>query len=392
MSFDNPPTRVGTNAFKYNITPYPVNKTVPIHPHWVADMDFQAPPAIREALTDLCKLGIFGYSSVPNELYRNITRYLSTHGWDFTEDRLKQSLMFSPGVVSGIGLVLHAITKEGDAVLFNTPSYPHFFESVTETHRKVVVNKMVHNGDTWDIDFEELEKQIVSEDVKVYIFCSPHNPTGKVFTQKELEKVVSICHRHHVVIISDEIHCDIILPDHRHIHTATVDTAEDITITFLAPSKTYNIPGLNLAFMLCTNNVLYKKVSEYACGLGVSFGNLFGFEAMTVAYSGLCEDWRLACVNYIHSNGLLVRHYLQQYLPNIHVTLPNATFLLWLDFSNLNLENDEIDKRLADRGIVFNQGKSFGNGFEYFRRFNIAAPQTEIQSVLNLLRDAFQTN
>ena len=181
--------------------------------------------------------------------------------------------------------------------MFQTPSYPHFFESVGDIDRKVVNNKMIFENGQWIFDFEDFEKKIVEEHVKAYILCSPHNPTGRIFTKEELERIISICKKHNVIIISDEIHCDLIVDKERkHIHTMTLPDAKDITITMLAPSKTYNIPGLQLAFMIVDNDEMRKKIKHFATGLSMSFGSLFGFIGMRAAYSGECAEWLEACL------------------------------------------------------------------------------------------------
>ena len=192
------------------------------------------------------------------------------------------------------------------------------------------------------------------------------------------------------MIISDEIHCDLVVSEKKHIHTATLPNAKEITITMLAPSKTYNVPGLSLAFMIVNDDEMWKKIDEYACGLSVSFGSLLGFIGMRAAYSGECADWLKECLEYLRGNYQFIEDYCKEKLPSITLTKPEATYLLWMDFSKYGITTEEIDKLLAERGVVFNQGPSFGEGFELYRRFNIATSRQEIKTVMDLLYDAFK--
>lgn len=387
--FDNPPSRIGTTSFKWGLQPYPINPESTLHPHWVADMDFQCCPAIIEAIKKEAERGIYGYSNKPKELFQHLATYLNEQGMNINEEYLQKNVIFTPGVVAGVGLILTMLTEKGDAVIFQTPSYPHFFESVGDLDRKVVNNKMKYVNGRWEIDFEDFEQKIIEHKVKAYILCSPHNPTGRVFDKEELEKLILICRKHDVLIISDEIHCDLLLTK-KHIHTQTLCTKEDKIITMLAPSKTYNIPGLALAFMLVENEEYQKKIKFLANGISVSFGTLFGFTGMNVAYSGACKGWLEECLQYLRDNVKLITEFCNKHLPSLKITQPEATYLLWMDLSAYGLSTEEIDKKLGEKGIIFNQGPKFGEGFELFRRFNIATPRKEIQTVLDLLLEIFK--
>ncbi|EDR29161.1 hypothetical protein, conserved [Entamoeba dispar SAW760] len=389
FQFDTLPCRIGTDSYKYSVRPYPINENVPLHPHWVADMDYPSCPVIIDAITKVAEKGIYGYANTPKDLYKIISHYLSKQGWELSEEHLKEVMILSPGVVTGICVILTALTNVGDSIMFQTPSYPHFFESVEGIDRKVVNNRLIQKNGVWRIDFEDFEQQIISENVKVFLLCSPQNPTGRVFDKEELEQMVNICKKHNVIIISDEIHCDLLLTK-QHIHTGSLPNAKDITITMLAPSKTYNIPGLSQAFMVCENDEMRSKIFHVASGLSICWGSLFGHIGMKTAYSGECSEWLKECIEYIKGNVKLITEFIQNQLPSIQITQPEATYLLWMDFSKYGISSDKIDDLLGQRGIIFNQGKAFGKGFDLFRRFNIATSKKEIQSVLDLLYDAFK--
>ncbi|KAL7721560.1 cysteine-S-conjugate beta-lyase [Entamoeba marina] len=387
--FDNPPSRVGTNDAKYTFRPYQINEDVPIRAHSIADMDFPTSPKILEAVRNVCCNGIIGYSFQPKDIHQIIQKYLSSHGWDISDERIKQAVCFSGSVISGIGVVLHTLTNPGDGVMIQTPIYPHFFQSIEETDRVVVVNPMKETENGWAVDYEDFENKIIQQNVKAFLLCSPHNPTGRVFSTEELTQMVTICKKHNVLIISDEIHCDLLMEDVKHTHLSSMPIAKDCSVTLLAASKSFNVPGLHLAMIVGENEEYMKKIKKFSDGVGLSHGNAFGFSGMKVAYSGEANDWLETCLNYLRGNVEYVVNYLHINLPTIKVRKPQATYLLWMDFSGYNLESDVMCKMLGEKGIILSAGPSFGKGYEKCFRFNYASSRKEIEEVMELIKEIF---
>ncbi|KAL7716977.1 cysteine-S-conjugate beta-lyase [Entamoeba marina] len=387
-NFDNPPSRVGTDSIKYGIRPYKINENVPIHPHWHADMDFKSCEPIVNALESAARYGIYGYPTKPKDLNQIVTKHLASQGWNLDVDEFDSISTFSPGVIAGLGIIIHALTNPGEAVMFHTPAYPRFFDAVNGSGRKLVMNPLVQNDNGWTIDFEDFEKKIVDNQVKIFLLCSPHNPTGRVWSKDELTKTIAICKKHNVYLMCDEIHCDLTLYEN-HIHTATLPDAKDRCITLLSPSKTFNVPGLVLSLLIAENKEVMKKIQTYALGNSLCHGNLFGFVGMKTAYSGVCQDWLDYCKDYLRSNVEYCVDFLHKNLPTIGVRKPQGTFLLWMDMSGYKLSSEEMDSILGEKGVILNHGGDFGEQYKLFRRFNYATSRKEVETVMNLIHEVF---
>ncbi len=371
-NFDEIVDRNNTNSIKYD---FAVERGKPegILPLWVADMDFQTPTEVQNALQEAVSHGIFGYSDVKADYFSVIHDWFYKH---FNWDTQAEWLVKTPGVVYAIAQAVRAFTNEGDGVLIQQPVYYPFRGSVLSNDRKLVVSSLVYQDGKYSIDYEDFENQIVIHKVKLFILCNPHNPVGRVWTVEELTKIGEICLKHKVLIISDEIHCDFIYPGSRHIVFANINDAfADNTITCTAPSKTFNLAGLQVSNIFIKNEVLREKFTKEIERSGYSQLNALGLIACKAAYQ-YGEPWLTELRAYLVENLNFVREFLRERLPQIKLVEPQGTYLIWLDFSELNLTPSEMKELIVhkanlwlDAGHIF--GKE-GNGFE---RINIACPR-----------------
>lgn len=351
---------------------------------WVADMDFKAPEQVIEALQKRIEHGVFGYSLIANSYYNSFINWEEKHhGYKVK----KEWIRYTPGVVSGIYWIVNIFTKPGDAVLVSMPVYYPFHNSVKENGRKLVHSNLINNNGRYEFDYEDFENKIVENDVKIYILCSPHNPVGRVWKEEELDKIMEICQRHNVLIISDEIHHDLIL-EGKHIPTAIVNNgkyAKNI-ITLTAPSKTFNLAGCKNSFVIIENEDILKKFDTYANTVArVSNGNLFGYVAAEAAYT-YGEEWLSGAIATIKGNYDYMVKELAEKLPQVKVTPLEGTYLSWLDF-NAYLKDEELEEIIQNKcKIAVDYGRWFGEAGKGFIRINLATPRKYVEeAVKNLI-------
>lgn len=385
-NFDEIIERRGTYSLKYD---FPTKQGLPedILPFWVADMDFKSPPAVLEALSHRIHHGIFGYSDSTGEAYFN-----ALHSWyrDRFDWQIQPGwLVKSPGVVFAISNTIRALTKPGDAVLIQQPVYPPFEDSVQANNRRLVVNELLYRNGRYHMNLDKFERQIVEEEVKLFILCSPHNPVGRVWTREELTAVGDICVRYGVYIISDEIHQDFVYPGYRHLVFAGLKPEyADLTVTCTAPSKTFNLPGLQISNIFIKNEKIKRLFMEEMRKTGYSQPNLMGLLACQAAYEQGAQ-WLEALNRYIFDNLVLFRNFLRQELPAIDLVEPEGTYLVWLDCRALGLSDQELDHLLVQKAkLRLSPGSTFGAGGQGFQRFNIACPRPLLQQGLNRLKKA----
>ncbi len=378
-NFDHIINREGTEAFKLEFREL-VFGTNDVLPLWVADMDFAAPPEVVKALQERTQHDIFGYTVRQQSFMDAISNWLKNmHQWEIKHDWIE----FTPGVLPAIVVTLHEYTKPGDKVIIQTPVYPPFYSIVKDNDRELLTNALVETDGYYTIDFEDLENLASDPKTKVLVLSNPHNPVGRAWTKEELGKMVDICSRNDVLIISDEIHSDLCLFGHRHFIMAKEfpHYAHKI-ITCMAPSKTFNIAGLSTAYAVITDAKLKEQFHHRLMALQLHMGNLFGGIALEAAYNN-GMPWLNALKSYLEENAKLVDSYIKEHMPEVGFMLPEATYLLWLDFRKWNLSPADLKKAMIEIGKVgLNDGVSFGKEGAGFQRLNIASPKAIIQEGL----------
>lgn len=377
--------RNNTKSLKYD---FAKERNMPedLLPLWVADMDFQTSPEIIEALNKAVSHGIYGYSEGKEEYFDAVYNWYNDN---FNWQVKKEWLIKTPGVVFAIVLAINALTNEGDSVLIQNPVYYPFTEVIIDNNRKLVNNSLVRNGKKYEIDFEDFEKKIIENNVKLFILCSPHNPVGRVWKKWELEKIVDICLKHNVKIVSDEIHSDFVYPENKHIVFSSLDEKyQNITITCTAPTKTFNLAGLQISNIFIPNLEIRKKVLKQLDRVGYSQVNLMGLVACEAAYK-YGRQWLNELKEYLLDNLNFLRDYLETNIPQIKLIEPEGTYLIWLDCSALGLEDKELEKFIVEKAKLWlDSGYIFGKEGEGFQRINIACPRETLKKALEQLKEA----
>ena len=377
--------RNNTRSLKYD---FAKERNMPedLLPLWVADMDFQTSPEIIEALNKAVSHGIYGYSEGKEEYFDAVYNWYNDN---FNWQVKKEWLIKTPGVVFDIVLAINALTNEGDSVLIQNPVYYPFTEVIIDNNRKLVNNSLVRNGKKYEIDFEDFEKKIKENNVKLFILCSPHNPVGRVWKKWELEKIGDICLKHNVKIVSDEIHSDFVYPENKHIVFSSLDEKyQNITITCTAPTKTFNLAGLQISNIFIPNLEIRKKVLKQLDKVGYSQVNLMGLVACEAAYK-YGRQWLNELKEYLLDNLNFLRDYLETNIPQIKLIEPEGTYLIWLDCSALGFEDKELEKFIVEKAKLWlDSGYIFGKEGEGFQRINIACPRETLKKALEQLKEA----
>ena len=385
VDFDTVPNRRGTNCFKYDFA-REMGMPEDVLPLWVADMDFPTAPAVLERLHALAEHGIFGYTGVKDAYFSAVHNwYAQRFGWETQ----RSWLVTTPGVVFAIAIAIRAFTQKGDAILIQQPVYYPFADKVTENDRQLVVNPLILKNGRYEMDFADMERKIADNHVKMLLLCSPHNPVGRVWTKEELLRVGEICQKHGVLVVSDEIHADFTYAGHTHRVFASVKSEfADFTITCTAPSKTFNLAGLQNSNIFIPNRQLrhaYKKELS-ACGCGGT--NCMGMAACQAAYEA-GADWLEQLKQYLAGNLAYIRQFLREKLPEIALIEPEGTYLVWLDLRKLGLtEQQQRQLIVQDAKLWLDTGTLFGQGGEGFERINIACPRTTIEQAMQRLEHA----
>lgn len=386
---ENCPDRHGTNCSKWDILPekYGDGDLVSM---WVADMDFKAPEAVIQALREKVDFGVFGYSLTRSEYYQAFIDWeRERHGWEVKREWLR----FTPGVVTGIFWCIHMLTQKGDSVIMNMPVYYPFHHAVEDTGRRLVYSELINRDGAYSIDFEDFEDKIVKNQVKAYILCSPHNPVGRVWREEELERLLEICRRHQVVVISDEIHHDLIIGDHPHIPTASVAGGKyaDMVIALTAASKTFNLAGMKNSFVIIPGEELRGKFDQLAFNLHEDTGNMLGYYAVEAAYRHGGE-WLDTVIGIIRDNYRYAARRVAEELPKARLTPLEGTYLAWLDLSGYLGKGGEAQMKDFVQGqarLAVDYGEWFGEGGRGFIRLNLATtPQWMERAMDGLARAA----
>lgn len=355
-----------------------------IIPLWVADMDFPAPDAVVKALIERSEHGIFGYTLVDEEVKNTITNWLKKrHNWLVPE----QWLSFSPGVVTSMDMAIQALTNPGDGIIIQTPVYTPFYNSIRNHGRQIIENPLVLQEGRYEIDFEDLDEKL--KNAKALLFCSPHNPVGRVWTQQELEKVSSLCQKHGVTLLSDEIHCDLVYEGNTHIPVASLPGGiSKRTVTFMSPSKTFNLAGLQASFIVTENASLKRKIDHQLMIQGHKNLNTMGITAMQAAFAH-GESWLHQLIETITANRDYAINELESKLPGIKVIRPEGTYLLWVDCTALGLGSADLKKFMVEKARVgLNAGAAYGTNGEQFMRINLACQKATLQEGIDRITKA----
>jgi len=384
-NFDKAINRIKTNSIKWDYTKEFIGKK-DLLPLWIADMDFEVPQEVKNIVLERANHGIYGYTKVPISLYESFIKWISKrHNWEIK----LEWLIHTPGVVPGINYSINALTKEEDKIIIQTPVYSPFYSLIIENKRKVVNNMLILTKDKYKINFKSLVESI-DETTKAIILCSPHNPVGRVWTREELMRIGQICIEKDLLIISDEIHSDIIYNGYKHIPIASLSKEiMDRTITFMAPSKTFNIAGLSSAIAIIPNEKLRDKYVNIMSKFQGDIINVFGVVAFEACYK-YGEGWLEELIEYLSHNKDYVKEYIKYNLPKLKVIEPEGTYLLWLNFNNYNISHDKIKKILVEEAKVgLNDGITFGNEGEGYFRMNIGCPRQTLKEALDRIKKAF---
>ncbi|MGG3571253.1 MalY/PatB family protein [Bacillus gobiensis] len=387
MIFDQIEKRYGSQSVKWDLTKelFGADDALPM---WVADMDFKAPDAVIGELQKRLEHGIFGYSSPTLDTKKSVVNWLlSRHNWEIQQD----SLVFSPGIVTALSMAVQAYTEPGDQVGILVPVYTPFHNVVKDNHRKLITSSLMENNGRYEINFDELEEMLKQPETKLFIFCHPHNPSGRAWTKEELAKIGDLCLKHQVMVISDEIHSDLMLYNKRHVPFASLSPElADQTITCVAPSKTFNLAGLQASAIIIPNGKKRKLFTETMNRNGLNALNSFAITAIEAAYS-YGENWLEELIPYLEKNVDLVKTSLQESLPEVKVMIPDASYLLWIDCRNLGLTDKELAHQLIHKGkLILEPGDKYGAGGEGFVRMNIGCPLQTVKDGISRFISTFQ--
>jgi cysteine-S-conjugate beta-lyase len=384
-NFDEIIPREGTNCMKYDAREW-IFKTSDVLPLWVADTDFRTPDFIVEAIKTRAEHEIFGYTFKPDSYYEAITDWMDRrHNWKIS----REWISFSPGVVAGITVAIETFSKPGDEVIVQPPVYFPFFECVKGTKRKLVENPLQLKNGRYTFDFEDLKSKI-SKKTKLLLLCNPQNPGGMVWTRSELEELSAICLKNGIMVISDEIHSDLIFKGLTHIPFASLSAeAAKNCVVCMAPSKTFNVAGLASSLVIIpdkTNHARYER----ALGVGhLGMGNIFGLVALEAAYSQ-GDEWLEQLMDYLWENYFFLEKFMKEHLSKVKVMKPDATYLIWLDFREYGMNDEELMKFTVEKAKVgLNNGGRFGTGGDGWMRLNTGCPGSVLEEGLERLKKAF---
>jgi cysteine-S-conjugate beta-lyase len=386
-NFDEVIDRKNTDAIKTDrcMTMY---GTEDLYPLWVADMDFRTPDFILDAIRERLNHPILGYSNLPKEFFPLTIQWIKDHhAWEVE----RPWIGYLNGIVPGIAFAVQVYAEQGDDVIIQPPVYYPFIHVVKNNDRNLVYNPLKEVDGRFEMDFQDL-KQKITPRTKLIIISNPHNPGGRVWDKDTLRELASICHQHNIIVVSDEIHADMVLTGYQHTPFATVsDEAKDISATFMAPSKTFNIPGMVSSTYIIPNGELRRKFATFLQKSDLTGGNVLSYTATVAAYVH-GENWRIQMLRYVEGNIQFLAEYLQKNIPVIEPMIPEASFLVWLDCKELGFENtDDLHIFFAQKGkLGLNKGTTFGPGGEQHLRINVACSRTVLKLALESLKKAVE--
>ena len=384
LDFDKVYNRRNTKSLKYDFAKIR-NKPEDVLPLWVADMDFKTSSYVEDALAELARHGIFGYSEVEKPYFEAIKGWMKKHhNWEPEEDWLIKT----PGIVFALAMAVKAYTSEGDGVLIMTPVYYPFFEVIEDNKRRVISNELIMGNDKrYHIDFEDFEDKIIRENIKLFLLCNPHNPGARVWTKEELTRLGDICIKHDVIVVSDEIHQDFVFGEAKHIVFADIKKKfQSITITCTSPTKTFNLAGTQVSNIFIADKKLRYAFKKQVDAAGYSQCNVMGLVAGEAAYL-YGEEWFEAVKAYIWDNIKFIQTYVDNNLKGVTMTKQEGTYLVWLDFNKTDIPPEEVDRRiLYEAKLWLDSGAIFGKAGEGYQRINAACPRSILEDALDRIR------
>lgn len=387
LDFNTIINRKNTNSLKYDFAAER-GRPKDVLPLWVADMDFRISSYIQDALLSQVEHGIYGYSEAKDGYFEAVHDwFLKHHNWEVQ----RSWLVKTPGVVMAIAMAIKAFTKEGEGVLIQQPVYYPFMEVVRANNRKLVNNPLIFDGSKYKIDFKDLEEKIKAEHVRLMVLCSPHNPVGRVWTKEELERLGDICEQYHVIVVSDEIHADFVYQGKHWVFPTVKKSFADFSIVCTAPSKTFNIAGLQVSNIWISNPALRRQFCKQLDAVGYSQLNGAGLVACEAAYRN-GEAWYEAMIAYVKDNIAYTRTFLEEHIPEVQMIEPEGTYMVWLDFRGLNLTECELEELILQKaGLWLDSGSIFGEEGRNFQRINVACPRKTLETALIHLENAITT-
>ena len=385
MSFDKQICRKNTNSVKYDFAAY-YGKPEDATPLWIADMDFQIPTEVTAVLQKCVDHGIYGYTESKEAYFRAVHNwYAARYGYHTKEEWLVKT----PGVTFALGMAIKAFTYPGDNILIQTPLYPPIAATIKLNRRNVVDNTLVYNEDRYGIDMADFEEKIADNNVKMFILCSPHNPVGRVWTREELQEMGRVCKKHGVLVVSDEIHCDIVFPGHKHYVFSTV--CDDVpSVICTAPSKTFNIAGLQVSNIFIQDSGLRKAFFDEVLATGYHQLSTMGLAAGQAAYEH-GHSWLAALLEYLGENAAYVENFISANLPLVKVVDLQGTYLMWLDFNGLDMPHSRLEDIVNNKCKLWpSSGPAFGETGAGFFRVNIACPKSTLEKAMERLQRGLQ--
>ena len=384
LDFDRIIDRRNTKSVKYDLA---AKKGMPedVLPLWVADMDFRVSSYIQEAIARQVEHGVFGYSDTGEEYFEAVKGWMKRHhGWDVEADWLVKT----PGVVFALSLAVKAFTEPGDSVLIQQPVYYPFKRVVEVNGRRTISNTLVYENNKYFMDFEDFEEKIIREKIKLFILCNPHNPVGRVWTEDELVRIGDICQKHHVIVVSDEIHGDFAFKGKHHVFAGLKKEYGEFTVTCTAPSKTFNLAGLQLSNIFISNPELRRAFRRQLDIVGYEEPNIMGMVACEAAYRD-GDEWYEAMLEYVAGNIAFTREYVEKNIPGVTMAEHEGTYLVWLDFRQLGMNGEELEEMIVQRARLWlDGGAMFGESGTGFQRVNVACSRKILEEALERMKGA----
>ena len=387
--FDKAHSRIGTSTTKWDryVSRWQLEDVIPL---WVADMDFDCLPDVSEAIIARAKHPIYGYTDVSEKVLDAIISWeKKTHGIDV----LPSQIVMNTGVVYGFYTLIDMLVKPQEKVIVQTPVYGPFFNTPKTLHREVVYNPLKHDESGWHMDVADFEARLKEDSsIRMFILCNPHNPSGQCHTMEELTQVINLCAKYDVWVVSDEIHSNIIMPKQTHISAlASNAKSDDHVIVLGSPTKTFNLAGLKISYAIVKDAKLAEEFAATAKASGLSSINIFAMEALVAAYTK-GEAWNRECCAYILENFRYVKQYLTEHMPKVRFEIPQATYLAWLDFSQMGVPDDFVERLKLEGHVEFQGGAGFGAGFEQWLRVNCACPRSTLTQGLQRMEAWLKQN
>jgi len=362
--------------------------TEEVLPLWVADMDFRTPDFILDAIRERCEHPILGYTMTPKSFFPSMLKWIKEHhDWDVK----REWIGFLPGIVPGLSFAVQSLSLPDDEIIVQSPVYYPFFHVIENNHRKLIINELTEKDGKFVMNLDDLERKFTPK-TKLFILCNPHNPGGRVWTREELQQFATICEKHKVTVISDEIHADMVLPGNtKHTPFATVsEWAAQNTVTFMAPTKVFNMPGLVSSAYIIPNEDLHKQFAGFLQASELNSGNIFAYIGAIAAYEH-GEEWRKQMLEYVQGNIDYIVGFLKTNIPKVKPMIPEASFLVWLDCKELGMETDQLFNFFVQKaGLGLNKGTIFGPGGEYHLRLNVACPRSILIQAMEQLAVALK--